>query len=99
MPGRTRLGAEPPADKMERTSAARQRPNSTARRSAASKASVPCAACRVALSANSVDSFDTPAPAAPTRNASATGPRARKFFSVWVLPLGARLGRSGLDEP
>ena len=47
------------------------------------------------MSASSLDSFDTPAAAAPTKNASATGPRARKSFSVWVLALGARLGRSG----
>ena len=93
-PGRG-VGAAPPADKMERTSAARQRPNSTARRRAASTASVPCAACRVAMSASSVDDFDTPAAAAPTRKASATGPRARNSLSVWVLAPGARLGRSG----
>ena len=47
------------------------------------------------MSASSLPSLDTPAAAAPTRNASATGPSAQKSFSTWVLGRGARFGLSG----
>ena len=82
------VGAAPAAARIERTSSARQRRNSTARSSAATRAASPCAACRVRISPISRARLDTPAAAAPAKNAAAGSPRARNCFSAAVL--GAR---------
>ena len=74
-------GVPVPAARMDRTSAARQRPNATARASASSKACSPCAAARVFSSASSGPSRVFPAAAAPVMNASAVGPSAQNAFS------------------
>ena len=73
------------AARMDRTSSARQRLNSTARCSAASSAVSPCAACRSGLP-DLPSRCATPAAAAPVQNATATSPRARNRFSSAVSP-------------
>ena len=77
---------------MERTSAARHRPNATARSSAAANASSPWAARSVFSSASSGPSRVCPAAAAPVMNASAVGPSAQNAFSAAVLGRTARRG-------
>ena len=77
---------------MERTSAARQRPNATARARASRKACSPCAAARVFSSASSAPSRVLPAAAAPVMNASAIGPSAQNAFSATVFGRTARRG-------
>ena len=63
-------GVPAPAARMERTSAARQRPNATARARASRKACSPCAAASVFSSTNSGPSRVLPAAAAQVMNAS-----------------------------
>ena len=77
---------------MDRTSAARHRPNATARSSAAPNASSPCAARSVFSSASSGPSRVFPAAAAPVLNASATGPSEQNSFYASVLGRTARRG-------
>ena len=77
---------------MERTSAARHRPNATARLSAAPNTCSPWAARRVFSSASSGPSRVCPAAAAPVMNASATGPSAQNAFSAAVFGRTARRG-------
>ena len=81
-----------PAARMERTSAARHRPNATARLSAARNAGSPWAARRVFSSASSGPSRVFPAAAAPVINAPATGPSAQNVFSAAVFGRTARCG-------
>ena len=84
---------------MDRTSAARHRPNATARSSAAANASSPWAARSVFSSASSGPSRVFPAAAAPVMNASATGPSAQNSFSAAVLGRTARRGSAGRGPP
>ena len=67
------VGAPVPAARIDRTSAARNRLNATARRSAPTSASVPCAAPSASSTSSSAPSRVLPIAAAPTRNASASG--------------------------
>ena len=90
---------------MERTSAARNRRNATARRSAATSASVPWAAPRPSRISSSEPRRVLPIAAAPTRNASASSPRAQNCFSAWFsgvargsVPAGARRSASSRIE-
>ena len=80
-PGRG-VGAPVPAARMERTSAARNRLNATARRSAATSASVPWAAPSASRISSSEPRRVLPIAAAPTRNASASAPRAQNCCSA-----------------
>ena len=74
-----------PAARMDRTSAARNRRNATARRSAATSASVPCAAPSASRISSSDPSRVLPIAAAPTRNACASSPRSQNCCSIVVL--------------
>ena len=80
--GRAGLGVPVPAARMERTSAARNRLNATARRNAATSASWPWAAPRPSRISNSEPSRVLPIAAAPTRNASASSPSAQNCCST-----------------
>ncbi len=97
-PGPLGRGTPVPAARIERTSPARNRPNSTARPMAATSASLPWAASRSHSSTRSPARVVTPRAAAPLMNASATGPRAQNATSAGVLALTARVG-SGLGPP
>jgi hypothetical protein len=77
---------------MERMSAARHRPNATARPNAAPNASSPWAARSVFSSASSDPRRVLSAAAAPVMNASATGPSVQNAFSATVFGRTARCG-------
>ena len=93
------VGTPVPAARIERTSAARHRPNAVALSSAATIAARPWAAVSVFSSASSGPRRVCPAAAAPAMNASAAGPSAQNSFSAALRGRIARTGVVGRAPP
>ena len=92
-PGAVGLGTPVPAARIDRTSAARNRPKATARSRAATTAAGPWAAWSPARSSRSPPaSAVMPDAAAALMNSSAAVPSAQNAFSAGVLGRAARCG-------